>query len=123
MNIYLYILLVFKIYFYMKDKSILDGTLNEATDMGLLVEEYENICDILNRAPNYTELCIFSVMWSEHCSYKNSIFWLKTLPKDGQYKFFTIQYFALGMIFGYFVVGNPILKFNPYFENILKNFL
>ena len=67
----------------MEDKSILEGTLNEATDMGLLVEEYEKICNILSRVPNYTELCIFSVMWSEHCSYKNSIFWLKTLPKDG----------------------------------------
>ena len=51
--------------------------------MGLLVEEYAKICDILNRPPNFTELSIFSVMWSEHCSYKNSIFWLKTLPKDG----------------------------------------
>ncbi len=67
----------------MENKSILEGTVNEATDMGLLVEEYTKICDILNRNPNYTELCIFSVMWSEHCSYKNSIFWLKTLPKDG----------------------------------------
>ena len=67
----------------MENKSILEGTVNQATDMGLLVEEYAKICDILNRTPNYTELCIFSVMWSEHCSYKNSIFWLKTLPKDG----------------------------------------
>ena len=67
----------------MENKSILEGTVNQATDMGLLVEEYAKICDILSRTPNYTELCIFSVMWSEHCSYKNSIFWLKTLPKDG----------------------------------------
>ena len=69
--------------FLMENKSILEGTVNQATDMGLLVEEYAKICDILSRTPNYTELCIFSVMWSEHCSYKNSIFWLKTLPKDG----------------------------------------
>ena len=51
--------------------------------MGLLAEEYDKICEILNRVPNYTELCIFSVMWSEHCSYKNSIAWLKKLPKKG----------------------------------------
>ena len=37
----------------------------------------------LGRIPNFTELSIYSVMWSEHCSYKNSIFWLKKLPKDG----------------------------------------
>ena len=33
------------------------------------------------RTPNFTEMCVYSVMWSEHCSYKNSINWLKTLPK------------------------------------------
>ena len=38
----------------------------------------------LGRTPNFTELCAFSAMWSEHCSYKNSIKWLKTLPRDGQ---------------------------------------
>ena len=43
----------------------------------------EKIRSILGRTPNFTELSIFSVMWSEHCSYKNSIFWLKTLPKEG----------------------------------------
>ena len=67
----------------MENKSISKASVNEATEMGLLVEEYAKICDILNRPPNFTELSIFSVMWSEHCSYKNSIFWLKTLPKDG----------------------------------------
>ena len=50
---------------------------------GLLPEEYEDILRILGRVPNLTELGIFSVMWSEHCSYKNSILWLKKLPKDG----------------------------------------
>jgi phosphoribosylformylglycinamidine synthase len=45
-------------------------------------EEYDRIQEILGRKPNFTELSIFSVMWSEHCSYKNSIVWLKTLPKD-----------------------------------------
>ena len=39
--------------------------------------------EILGRTPNFTELSVFGVMWSEHCSYKNSIVWLKTLPKEG----------------------------------------
>ncbi len=60
-----------------------NADLGDAVEMGLLSEEYDQICNILNRKPNYTELCIFSVMWSEHCSYKNSIFWLKKLPKKG----------------------------------------
>ena len=54
-----------------------------AKELGLLPEEFERIKEILGRVPNFTELSIFSVMWSEHCSYKNSITWLKTLPKDG----------------------------------------
>ncbi len=54
-----------------------------AKDLGLLPEEYNRIKEILGRTPNFTELSIFSVMWSEHCSYKNSITWLKKLPKDG----------------------------------------
>ena len=37
----------------------------------------------MGRTPNFTELSAYSVMWSEHCSYKNSIKWLKTLPRDG----------------------------------------
>ena len=57
-------------------------TVQDAIDMGLLSEEYNEICKILDRPPNYTELSIFSVMWSEHCSYKNSILWLKKLPKS-----------------------------------------
>jgi len=52
-----------------------------ASQLGLLPEEYEKIITILDRRPNFTELSIFSVMWSEHCSYKNSILQLKTLPK------------------------------------------
>ena len=48
-------------------------------------EEFDKICSILGRTPNFTELSIFSVMWSEHCSYKNSIVWLKTLPREGKY--------------------------------------
>ncbi|MEZ5174067.1 MAG: phosphoribosylformylglycinamidine synthase subunit PurL [Bacteroidia bacterium] len=54
-----------------------------ASKLGLLPEEFERICSILGRTPNFTELSIFSVMWSEHCSYKNSIKWLKTLPREG----------------------------------------
>jgi len=54
-----------------------------AKNLGLLAEEFEKIKSILGRTPNFTEVSIFSVMWSEHCSYKNSITWLKTLPKDG----------------------------------------
>lgn len=58
-------------------------TLQTAKDLGLLPEEFDRIKEILGRTPNFTELSIFSVMWSEHCSYKNSITWLKKLPKDG----------------------------------------
>ncbi len=58
-------------------------TVDTAKDLGLLPEEFERIKEILGRTPNFTELSIFSVMWSEHCSYKNSIKWLKTLPRDG----------------------------------------
>ncbi|MBS1647132.1 MAG: phosphoribosylformylglycinamidine synthase subunit PurL [Bacteroidetes bacterium] len=58
-------------------------TLDTAKKLGLLPEEFEKIKSILGRTPNFTELSIYSVMWSEHCSYKNSIIWLKTLPKDG----------------------------------------
>ncbi|MFI5150262.1 MAG: phosphoribosylformylglycinamidine synthase subunit PurL [Bacteroidia bacterium] len=58
-------------------------TVDTAKKLGLLPEEFDRIKQILGRTPNFTELSIFSVMWSEHCSYKNSITWLKTLPKDG----------------------------------------
>ena len=52
--------------------------------LGLNTEEYDRIVEIMGRHPNFTELSIFSVMWSEHCSYKNSIKYLKTLPRDGE---------------------------------------
>ncbi len=58
-------------------------TLALAAEHGLNSEEYGKICTILGRTPSFTELGIFSVMWSEHCSYKNSIAVLKTLPRDG----------------------------------------
>ena len=50
---------------------------------GLTAEEYDRIIAILGREPSLTELGIFSVMWSEHCSYKSSKVWLKTLPTEG----------------------------------------
>ena len=58
-------------------------SLETALTLGLLEEEYRAIQDYLGRDPNFTELSIYSVMWSEHCSYKNSIQWLKTLPREG----------------------------------------
>jgi len=61
----------------------IQATLQQALDLGLNKEEFEKINKVLGRNPNFTELSIFSVMWSEHCSYKNSIKWLKTLPRDG----------------------------------------
>lgn len=53
--------------------------------LGILPDEYKMIQDYLGRDPNFTELSIYSVMWSEHASYKNSIKWLKTLPKKGKH--------------------------------------
>jgi phosphoribosylformylglycinamidine synthase len=58
--------------------------LHLAIEHGLSDEEYEKICAILGRTPTYTELGIYSVMWSEHCSYKNSLLQLKTLPREGE---------------------------------------
>jgi phosphoribosylformylglycinamidine synthase II len=57
--------------------------LDLALEHGLSREEYERILEILGRVPTFTELGIYSVMWSEHCSYKNSILLLRTLPKTG----------------------------------------
>jgi len=55
-----------------------------ALEHGLTEEEFDRILEILGRTPTFTELGIFSVMWSEHCSYKNSIALLKTLPREGE---------------------------------------
>ena len=63
--------------------SFAPTTVENAKELGLLPEEYAKICEVLGRTPNFTELSVYSVMWSEHCSYKNSIVWLKTLPKEG----------------------------------------
>src|SRR6201986_3670966 len=54
-----------------------------AKQLRLTEEEFELIKKKLGRTPNFNELCAFSGMWSEHCSYKNSIKWLKTLPREG----------------------------------------
>ncbi len=51
-----------------------------ARDFGLSAEEYAKVLEILGRTPTLTELGVFSVMWSEHCSYKSSRVYLKQLP-------------------------------------------
>src|SRR4029453_15601166 len=58
-------------------------TLQLALDHGLTVEEYDRILRILGRAPTFEELGVFSVMWSEHCSYKSSRRFLRQLPTRG----------------------------------------
>ncbi|MGI6478057.1 MAG: phosphoribosylformylglycinamidine synthase subunit PurL [Salinivirgaceae bacterium] len=64
--------------------SNIEVNLEVAKELGLNAEEFEMIQKHLGRMPNYTELSIFSVMWSEHASYKNSIKWIKTLPREGK---------------------------------------
>ncbi len=59
-----------------------DITAEIVAEHGLSEDEYRTILNVLGREPNLTELGIFSVMWSEHCSYKSSKFWLKTLPTE-----------------------------------------
>ncbi|MGN6568404.1 MAG: phosphoribosylformylglycinamidine synthase subunit PurL [Flavipsychrobacter sp.] len=61
----------------------MQATLEQATKLGLREEEFEQIKQILGRTPNFNEVAMYSVMWSEHCSYKNSIKWLKMLPREG----------------------------------------
>ena len=57
-------------------------TLDQAIELGLNEDEYKETIKYMNRIPNITELGIFSAMWSEHCSYKSSRKWLKTLPTE-----------------------------------------
>src|SRR3982750_3012661 len=59
-------------------------TASTAAKLRITEEEFELIKEKLGRTPNFNELCAFSGMWSEHCSYKNSIKWLKTLPREGK---------------------------------------
>lgn len=58
-------------------------SLETAFEVGLNEEEYTMILNILGRVPSYTELGVYGVLWSEHCSYKNSIKLIKTLPRSG----------------------------------------
>jgi len=58
-------------------------TIQLVKDHGLTEDEYRRILDLIGRKPNFTELGIFSVMWSEHCSYKSSRPFLKNLPTEG----------------------------------------
>ncbi|MDZ4796450.1 MAG: phosphoribosylformylglycinamidine synthase subunit PurL [Bacteroidota bacterium] len=61
----------------------MEVTVTTAQQLRLTADEFELIKQKLGRTPNFNELCAFSGMWSEHCSYKNSIKWLKTLPREG----------------------------------------
>ncbi len=61
----------------------MEVTVKTAQQLRLTEQEFELIKEKLGRTPNFNELCAFSGMWSEHCSYKNSIKWLKTLPREG----------------------------------------
>ncbi len=67
----------------MADKETSKITPAIVADHGLKPDEYQRLLKILGREPSLTELGIFSVMWSEHCSYKSSRVWLKTLPTKG----------------------------------------
>ena len=58
-------------------------TIEDGLEHGLSRDEFKRITIILKRSPTYAELGIFSSMWSEHCSYKSSKKWLKTLPTKG----------------------------------------
>ncbi len=69
----------------MKETQDSEVNFEVASKLGLNEEEFNKICEILGRTPNFTELSVFSVMWSEHCSYKNSIVWLKKLPRKGKH--------------------------------------
>jgi len=61
----------------------MEATLEQAKQLGLQEAEFEAIKKILGRTPNFNETAMYSVMWSEHCSYKNSIKYLKKLPREG----------------------------------------
>ena len=56
-----------------------EASIEQAIDLGLRTDEFDQIKEILGRTPNFTETAVYSVMWSEHCSYKNSILWLKKI--------------------------------------------
>jgi len=64
----------------MQEPAVTDQLIKEH---GLTPDEYQVILDLIGRTPSYTELGIFSAMWNEHCSYKSSKKWLRTLPTTG----------------------------------------
>mgnify|MGYP006413244095 FL=1 len=66
----------------MTPTAVIEITDDVVAEHGLSPDEYKMVLDIMGRVPNLTELGIFSVMWSEHCSYKSSKKWLKTLPTE-----------------------------------------
>lgn len=70
-------------FFLTPSRFLMEITVKTAQQLRLTAEEFELIKQKLGRIPNFNELCAFSGMWSEHCSYKNSIKWLKTLPREG----------------------------------------
>lgn len=61
----------------------MEATLEQAKQLGLQEAEFDAIKEVLGRTPNFNETAMYSVMWSEHCSYKNSIKYLKKLPREG----------------------------------------
>ncbi|MFP4528394.1 MAG: phosphoribosylformylglycinamidine synthase subunit PurL [Candidatus Kapaibacterium sp.] len=63
--------------------SEIEVSAETAREVGLTEKEYEKVLEIMGRTPTYTEIGVYGVMWSEHCSYKNSIKQLKTLPRSG----------------------------------------
>lgn len=69
----------------MENSSKIEVNYEVAKELGLLPEEFDKIKEYLGRTPNFTELSIYSAMWSEHASYKNSIKWIKTLPRKGKH--------------------------------------
>jgi phosphoribosylformylglycinamidine synthase II len=66
----------------MKEEPVV--TLQTALEQGLTEKEFETACEILGRTPNFTELGVFALMWSEHCSYKSSRLHLKKFPTTGE---------------------------------------
>ena len=62
-----------------------EEVIQAAMGWNLTSEEVDRIIDILGRLPNAVELAMFGVMWSEHCCYKNSLHWLRQLPKEGKH--------------------------------------
>jgi phosphoribosylformylglycinamidine synthase II len=67
----------------MADRQAAVITPEIVAEHGFKADEYDRLLEIMGREPSFTELGIFSVMWSEHCSYKSSRFWLKQLPTSG----------------------------------------